>query len=270
MLSFSPGQRHPQLDGRHAGRTTPTPRPGPTRRTRSATGSSGPTPTQPGFPPATTREIGTALANTTTYTDTPPDPATQTYSYRVIAYNQAGGSTSAPLTVPPGGPTTTTLTSSLNPSVFGDSVTFTATVSPAAATGTVTFNIDGVVVGTPQTVVGGVAAYTISSLAVGSHPVTATYSGDLAYLGSTGTITQTVSQMATTTVVAGIPNPSYVGDNVIFTATVSPAAATGTVTFNIDGVDVGTPQTVVGGMATYATAAWWPASTWSRPRTMVI
>ena len=206
-----------------------------------------------GNPTSAYAEIGTALANTTTYTDTPPNAATQAYSYRVIAYNQAGGSTSAPLTVPPGGPTTTTLTSSLNPSVFGNSVTFTATVSPAAATGTVTFNIDGVDVGTPQTVVGGVAAYTISSLAVGSHPVTATYSGDLAYLGSTGTITQTVSQMATTTVVAGIPNPSFVGDNVTFTATVSPAAATGTVTFSIDGTTVASP-TLVGGVATYATA----------------
>src|SRR5205823_1159861 len=37
---------------------------------------------------------------------------------------------------------TTTLASSSNPSVFGQSVTFTATVSPGTATGTVTF-MDG-------------------------------------------------------------------------------------------------------------------------------
>jgi FtsP/CotA-like multicopper oxidase with cupredoxin domain len=204
-------------------------------------------------------QIGTALANTTSYTDLPPDPTIRTYSYRVTAYNAAGASTSAPLTVPPGGPTTTIVTSSVNPSIFGDSVTFTATVSPALATGTVQFNIDGVNVGLPQTVAAGVATFTTSSLTVGAHPVKATYGGDLSYFPSTSTpITQTVNQMATTTVVTSSLNPSFVGDSVTFTATVAPATGTGvptgTVTFRIDGVAIASPPTLVGGKATYTTA----------------
>ncbi len=114
-------------------------------------------------------QIATALANVTTYTDN-PDP-TLTYSYRVIAFNVAGDSTSVPLTVPPATlPSTTVLTSSSNPSVFGDNVTFTATVSPTTGTGTptgtVTFNIDAANVTVP--LVSGVATFSTTSLGVGS------------------------------------------------------------------------------------------------------
>src|SRR5438045_143310 len=45
--------------------------------------------------------------------------------------------------VPPTPPTTTTVGSSLNPSTFGQSVTFTATVAGASPTGTVTFQDGG-------------------------------------------------------------------------------------------------------------------------------
>jgi len=206
-------------------------------------------------------QIGTALANATTFTDATADP-TLTYSYRVTAYNAAGSSTSAPLTVAPGLPSTTVVTSSLNPSFVGDSVTFTATVGPAAATGTVQFNIDGVDVGTPQTVVAGVATYTTSSLAAGTHPVTAVYGGDATYGSSTSApITQTVSLLrATSTVVTSNRIPSAnLGQSATFTATVSPVTGTGvptgTVQFSIDGAGVGGAVTLsAAGTAIYSTA----------------
>ena len=153
-------------------------------------------------------------------------------------------------------PSTTALTSSLNPSFFGQSVTFTATVAPAAATGTVVFNIDGVDVGAPVALVAGTATYTTTSLAAGDHPVIATYSGDTTYLTSSATLTQTVSPLiASTTSLSGSPNPSVYGQSVTFTATVSPVAATGTVVFSIDGT-AGVPVNLnASGVATFATAA---------------
>ncbi len=151
--------------------------------------------------------------------------------------------------------TTTTLTTSLNPSPLGTSVTFTATVAPATASGTVTFTIDGVG-GAPVTIVAGSATFTTTSLAAGDHPVIATYAGDGNFLGSaSATLIQTVNTVAaTTTAVAASPGPSVYGQNVTFTATVSPAAATGNVQFTIDGTNVGTPVTLVGGVATYSTS----------------
>jgi hypothetical protein len=51
--------------------------------------------------------------------------------------------------------TTTTVTSSANPSVYGDSVTFTATLNPSGATGKVQFKIDGADAGGQVTISGG-------------------------------------------------------------------------------------------------------------------
>ena len=71
----------------------------------------------------------------------------------------------------------TTLASSLNPSSFGSGVTFTATVEPASATGMVTFKDGDTTLGN-GTLSGGVATFSASGLGVGSHGITAEYSGD--------------------------------------------------------------------------------------------
>lgn len=73
--------------------------------------------------------------------------------------------------------TATILTSSPNPSVSGEKVTFTATVTPSTATGTVTFYHGSTVLGT-GTLSGGVATYKTTTLPVGTHALTATYGGD--------------------------------------------------------------------------------------------
>jgi len=146
-------------------------------------------------------------------------------------------------------PTTTTLASSPNPSSFGQNVTLTATVSPATATGTVTFYHGSTAMGTGP-VNGGVATLPVSTLSVGLHSLTATYSGDSYDLTSTShAITQTVNQASTTTGLASSPNPSSVGQNVTLTATVSPATSTGTVTFYRGSTSMGTSP-LTGGTAT--------------------
>ena len=89
-------------------------------------------------------------------------------------------------------PTTTSLLSSLNPSVFGQSVTFTATVAPTTGvgtpTGTVTFFDGATPLGAPVALAGGTAAFTTSTLAAGSHPITATYNGDPNFDASTSSL----------------------------------------------------------------------------------
>ena len=75
-------------------------------------------------------------------------------------------------------PTTTTLASSLNPSMLGDSVTFTATVSPAAANGTVTFMEGAATLGT-NALSGGAATFATAALSGGLHTLTAVYGGDI-------------------------------------------------------------------------------------------
>jgi hypothetical protein len=77
-------------------------------------------------------------------------------------------------------PTTTTLTSQPNPSRQGQAVTLTAMVTSVgsnAPTGKVTFRDSGTAIGSPP-LIGGVAVFTKKNLSVGTHSITATYSGD--------------------------------------------------------------------------------------------
>jgi hypothetical protein len=91
--------------------------------------------------------------------------------------------------------TTTALTSSLNPSNFGQSVTFTATVTPqfsGTVKGSVTF-YDGTRAMKTVALSGDVAKFTTSTLTSGAHSVTATYNGNTSFDGSSASLTQTVN-----------------------------------------------------------------------------
>jgi len=148
--------------------------------------------------------------------------------------------------------TTTGLASSLNPSTYKASVKFTATVTPSAATGTVTFKDGSTTLGT-GTVSGGVATYTTTSLAVGTHSITAVYGGATGYTGSTSSaLSQVVNKANTTTALVSSLNPSISGASVKFTATMNPTTATGTVTFKDGSTTLGT-GTLSSGVATYTT-----------------
>ena len=91
---------------------------------------------------------------------------------------------------------TTTTLGSLSGSSFGQSVTFTATVSGTPTGGTVQFYDNAVALGGPVPVVGGQAQYATSALVAGSHPMTAAYSGTTGFAPSAtvGASTQTVSR----------------------------------------------------------------------------
>jgi hypothetical protein len=151
--------------------------------------------------------------------------------------------------------TTTTLLSSENPSAQNDSVTFTATVTPKLPgggnpTGTVTFSLNGNVLGTGQlSTSGGVttATFTTSTLPLGlNQTVTASYPGDTNFTSSSGTLKQSVVAFRSATSLSSSDNPSFLSEKVTFTAVVANAgsgsapAPTGTVTFKDGNTTLGT------------------------------
>jgi len=75
------------------------------------------------------------------------------------------------------------LISSQNPSVYGQTAMFTATVS-SGATGTIQFRNGAVNLGAPVTIAAGVAAIATTSLTPGTHSIIAMYSGDANHLAA--------------------------------------------------------------------------------------
>ncbi|HZZ92466.1 MAG TPA: FG-GAP-like repeat-containing protein [Usitatibacter sp.] len=91
-------------------------------------------------------------------------------------------------------PTTSTLVSSFNPSTQGQSITFTATVSSALATGSYTFLDGATAICAAVAIAAQQAQCTTSALSVGPHSITAQYSGDGTYLLSVSApVVQTVT-----------------------------------------------------------------------------
>ena len=160
--------------------------------------------------------------------------------------------------------TTTTLATSGTPSLVGASVTFTATVTGVAPTGSVNFK-DGAasIGGCSASAVSGsgnsrTATCTTSGLALGTHSIAATYSGDGGNAPSTSSaLTQTVnsSVTATTTTLATSGTPSMSGASVTFTATVNGIAPTGSVNFKDGSTSIaGCSASTVGGSGNSRTA----------------
>lgn len=159
--------------------------------------------------------------------------------------------------------TTTKITSSRNPSIFGDCITFTAIVCASSGKtppgGAVTFLDGTTVLGTVTLhVSGGVdkAVFTTSSLIVGNHPITAMYGGNSTFSASTSAVLhQVVNKAATcTTLRASCASAAY-GQSVTFTATVQSTSGTptGCVTF-MDGSTVLGTVPLSGGHASFTTS----------------
>ena len=160
--------------------------------------------------------------------------------------------------------TTTTLSASTASLVYGQQVTFTATVAPVAAgagsaTGTVTFTVDSTTVLGPFPVSGGKATYSTSSLSLGPHVASAAYTpADLSFVASSSlTSTVTVAKASTSVTLTQSPNPVVTGGTVTLTARVSPVAPgggtpTGVVVFSTTASrkTVTTSVTLVNGVAT--------------------
>ncbi|MGH9162141.1 MAG: FG-GAP-like repeat-containing protein [Vicinamibacteraceae bacterium] len=158
--------------------------------------------------------------------------------------------------------TVTTVATSVNPAVFGQSVTFTATVTAAfgheTPTGDVTFLVGDAELRTVPLNQGS-ASVTAIGFGVGDHTITAQYSGAAGFEPSKGQVMQTVVRASTTTTLMSSPNPSALGKSVTFTATVSvvpPGGGepTGTVTF-YDGGEALATATVDDNQASFSTDA---------------
>jgi hypothetical protein len=114
-------------------------------------------------------------------------------------------------------------------------------------TGNITFKDGATTLGTGTLDANGVATFITSSLSVGSHNITAEYSGDGTVGGSTSPVlVQVVNKLGSTTTLTAAPNPSTFQQTVTFTATVtvnlggSNVKPTGTVTFKDGTTTLGT------------------------------
>src|SRR2546427_564319 len=131
--------------------------------------------------------------------------------------------------------TTTTIISSANPSVFGQSVMFTATVKASGSgtpSGTVTFMDGATTLGTGALNGSAQATFTTTALTAGSHSITAVYGGDANFAGSTSSaLSQVVSDFS----IAVAPSSRTVkaGKSTTYTLTLTPVRGfTGTISLS--------------------------------------
>ncbi|MFF3959687.1 Ig-like domain repeat protein, partial [Streptomyces sp. NPDC001890] len=195
-------------------------------------------------PPVSAPLSGGVATATHTFADVSGSPYDVTAVYtgdtRFMASSGSGTQTITAAAVA----TTTTVASAPNPSVTGQTVSFTATVSATAAgagvpTGGVTFDFGD---GTPPVTAAvngavAIAQHTYTGPADRTFSVTAAFSGDATFSSSAGTTVQTVDKAPATATVTTSPDPSAAGQPLTITATVTPAGAgagvpTGTVTFD--------------------------------------
>jgi hypothetical protein len=137
-------------------------------------------------------------------------------SYPGDAAHSASMSTTTPLIGTAQTATTTALGVSPNPTTFGQTVTMTATISPTPTgtpLGTVNFFSGTTLLGSGTVNASGVATFTISGLSAGVNSITAEYSGNASFGGSTSsalfenvhatTTTSTTLALSSATVTAG-------------------------------------------------------------------
>jgi poly(3-hydroxybutyrate) depolymerase len=154
--------------------------------------------------------------------------------------------------------TTTTISSSLNPSTYGQAVTFTAVVTPRPPNGEIiTFKQGSTTLGT-GTLSGGSASFTISTLTTGGKDdITALYPGDSTLASSKSSlVAQAVEPATTTTTLTTSQNPINAGQSVTFTARVAPqfsGTPTGLVQFLSGSTNLG-QVSLSGGVTSITTA----------------
>jgi len=151
-------------------------------------------------------------------------------------------------------PTTTTLSVSPEAATVGKAVILTATVTPASATGTVTFMDGSAVLGVTSTGNGN-ATFATSSLATGSHMLTASYDGNTSNAPSTSSpVVLIISKLNSSTALTLSTATSTQSQAVTLTAAVSPSSATGNVTF-LDGQTIVGTANLSAGVANFTTSS---------------
>lgn len=130
-----------------------------------------------------------------------------------------------------------TLSQSASQTLEGQPVTFTATVDPADATGSVTFKDGTTTIGT-ATLASGVATLAVSNLSAGSHVITAVYSGDSNHTSATSA-TMTHNVVANGTVVLRVETLD--GDGTFAFSSATPGLSTSVTTSGGAGQSVPVP-----------------------------
>lgn len=162
--------------------------------------------------------------------------------------------------------TSTAVIGSPSSSVFGQLVTFTATLiaTPPGVgipVGTVTFTDGATVLASGIALDStGRASFNTSALAVASHTITATFTGASGWLNSTNSTTEVVSKASSTTTLISSLNPAGVNKSVIFLVMVTANAPgggtlTGTVTFKDGSKILGTTTLNASGQAAFSTSS---------------
>lgn len=167
---------------------------------------------------------GVAFLNTTGITTSGANSITATYN----GDSNYATATSAAKTVTVGALTSTSLTTAVTAGTYYvlSTVPLTATITPSAATGTVYFYADNVLLGT-GTLSGGVASYSTTALTAGFHSITATYAGNTTYTGSNASTSFTMNANITTTTL-NAPVTAVVGESVTLNARVARNPTPGT------------------------------------------
>jgi len=181
-----------------------------------------------------------------------------TATYNGDSSNEIQGSTSTAVSQDVLAPGTVTLTSSPNPSSYGNPVLFLVSIANSgsvAPTGTINI-LDGAnQIGTSTLGAAGQTTFTTSMLSVGTHSITASYAGDLHYGAATSPAdSQVVNQATTVTTLVAAPNPAFAGGPVALTAAIKvtqgAGAPTGTVTFTSGSATLGSAAVGATGTAT--------------------
>ncbi len=219
--------------------------------------------TATGFPAPTFSETGTLPAGVTLtsaglLSGDPAPSAGGVYPLVITASNGVGSAATQNFALTVNVPTTTALSDNgLNPSVTGQSVTFTATVSSGSGgtpTGSVAFFDGSTELGAGSALSGtgssATSTFTLSTLPLGANAIQALYTASGFFLSSSQSLTQTV-EIGTSTTVASTLNPSTYGQAVTLTATVTNTSGsggppTGTIEFFDGTTDLGAGSTLTG------------------------
>lgn len=163
--------------------------------------------------------------------------------------------TSTPVThvVHPLPATTTSLTAFPSPSRHLSVVRVTATVTPSTASGVITFTDGGNPLGTAA-LSNGTASLDVPAFAVGMHSLLASYPGDSAHASSVSpTLAHQVEPLtATSMALSASPDSAVAGSMIQLQALITPAGASGTVSFARNGSPLGSAA-LIGGVATLTT-----------------
>jgi hypothetical protein len=204
--------------------------------------------------------LGVVAINACTATLTTSALSAGTHNITAVYSGDANnqGSTSTVLTetvTPIINASSTSLSASTTSLTAGQSVTLTATVTGSSPTGTVQFKDGATALGSPVALNTNQASLSTNLLSVGSHSITAVFSGDAANSASTSSevvinVTTVVSALSLTSSKA----TSSPGESVTFTATVSGQSPSGSVQFKDGSTSLGS-ATINAGIATFSTTA---------------